>query len=118
MTKVLETADWASMLMTVNETNYQSEQKVVLITVYLKMLVTKKEADVWCYERFVSTYRFVFLITVWNCLSFFWHDILGRQTLSSGMISSGYLVEKGITPRKFSAEVAQTKKPYSKTRLC
>ena len=34
-----------------------------------------------------------------SLLSVLAHLILGRQTLSSGMISSGYFVEKGIVAR-------------------
>ena len=37
-----------------------------------------------------------FLAEIWTDLWLFWQVILGRQTFSLGMISSGYLVEKGM----------------------
>ena len=47
-----------------------------------------------------TTYRSVFLAAGGrSLLSVLAHLILGRQTLSSGMISSGYFVEKGIVAR-------------------
>ena len=47
-----------------------------------------------------TTYRLVFLAAGGrSLLSVLAHLILGRQTLSSGMISSGYFVEKGIVAR-------------------
>ena len=53
-----------------------------------------------CKSINLDTHRLLFLAPVGrSLLSVLAHLTLGRHTLSSGMISSGYFVEKGIVAR-------------------
>ena len=51
------------------------------------------------WEQATSTYV-AFLVFCWTFLKSFWQLILGRHTVSSGMISSGYFVENEIVERE------------------